>query len=477
MSDVRRRVNAGGPSRNRLLDSDADCGGNVSASGNASGWLVVLVLLLAGGAGAAFWIRAEGTPPEVQAPESLLMGRKGTTLSLALADPGSGLRDLRVTLERSTGEKVLLEEHYPGNLLSGGVRVRHKVELPITADDVKDLRGRAMLRIAVRDWSWRGPLTGNETLRELPLTVDLEPPRVSVESGLTYVTQGGAGAVDYRVSEPTATDGVRVGDHFYRGYPRPGGGDGERVALFAVPSDAPADVTPVVVARDAAGNEASEGWPVVVKAREMPRGNITLPPSFLEHVVSRLSKDGAGDVAAFQDVNTRLRAEDEAKIRKLLGEHSEPTPLFDGRLEQLANSKVTSRFAERRTYFYEGKEVSKAVHYGYDLAATAATPVDAAAGARVVYAGDLGIYGNCVLLDHGLGLSSLYGHLSRIDVKPGDRVAQGDQIGLSGATGLAGGDHLHFAVLVGDTYVDPLEWWDPKWVQTHVTERLSQPAS
>jgi murein DD-endopeptidase MepM/ murein hydrolase activator NlpD len=95
----------------------------------------------------------------------------------------------------------------------------------------------------------------------------------------------------------------------------------------------------------------------------------------------------------------------------------------------------------------------------------------------VVFAAELGIYGNCVLLDHGLGLATLYGHLSSIDVQPGDPVEQGGRLGLSGSTGLAGGDHLHFAVLVGDTYVDPLEWWDAKWVETHVTDRLVQPAS
>jgi murein DD-endopeptidase MepM/ murein hydrolase activator NlpD len=71
-----------------------------------------------------------------------------------------------------------------------------------------------------------------------------------------------------------------------------------------------------------------------------------------------------------------------------------------------------------------------------------------------------------------MGITSLYGHLSRIDVKEGEDVAQGQTLGLSGQTGLAGGDHLHFAILVGDTYVDPVEWWDAKWVQSHVEAQL-----
>ncbi len=91
----------------------------------------------------------------------------------------------------------------------------------------------------------------------------------------------------------------------------------------------------------------------------------------------------------------------------------------------------------------------------------------------MAFAGELGIYGDCVILDHGLGVASLYGHLSRLDVAAGDRVEQGQPLGLSGATGLAGGDHLHFAILVGGTYVDPLEWWDPKWVKDNVDARLA----
>jgi murein DD-endopeptidase MepM/ murein hydrolase activator NlpD len=134
---------------------------------------------------------------------------------------------------------------------------------------------------------------------------------------------------------------------------------------------------------------------------------------------------------------------------------------------------VTSRFAERRTYFVGGKKVSNATHFGYDLASTSAAPIAAAAAGRVVYADELGIYGNCVLVDHGLGLGTLYGHLSRIDVAPGDTVERGEALGLSGSTGLAGGDHLHFAILVGGAYVDPLEWWDPKWVRENVEARLA----
>ena len=124
----------------------------------------------------------------------------------------------------------------------------------------------------------------------------------------------------------------------------------------------------MVVARDAAGNETVAGWPLVVKDRQQPMASVTLTRSFFDNVLPRLAGGASADPAAsFDDVNTRVRAENEARIRELLAESSSQ-PLFDGALQQLANSQVTSRFAEQRTYFVDGAAVSKAMHYGYDLA-------------------------------------------------------------------------------------------------------------
>jgi murein DD-endopeptidase MepM/ murein hydrolase activator NlpD len=439
---------------------------------NTSGLVVLLALLLLLGGGIATWIRAEGTPPALELPEALVVGRAGGALALAASDAESGLRSLDVRIRHAEGEIPLLSESFSGNLLSGGVRVQHDTRIPLEPDALASIRGDARLVATSRDWSWRQLFSGNETVVEVPFTLDVEPPRVTVSTGLTYVRQGGSGAVAYRISEPTLVDGVQVGEHLYRGYPLPGGIAGERIALFAIPAELKG-AAPRVIARDAAGNQGEADWPVVVKPNAQPKGTVNLPHSFLTRVVPRLAGTGGeGDLAAlFHDVNTQLRAENEARIRELLADSAE-TPYFEGALDQLRNSQVTSRFAEQRTYLVDGRAVSSATHYGYDLAATAAAPITAAGPGRVAFAGELGIYGNCVLVDHGMGLATLYGHLSRLDVKGGDPVSRGDTLGLSGATGLAGGDHLHFAVLVGETYVDPLEWWDEKWVQSHIMARF-----
>jgi murein DD-endopeptidase MepM/ murein hydrolase activator NlpD len=138
---------------------------------------------------------------------------------------------------------------------------------------------------------------------------------------------------------------------------------------------------------------------------------------------------------------------------------------------------VEAYFADHRTYLYKGQEVDHQVHLGFDLAVTSNVPVVAANAGTVMNAQWLGIYGNCVVIDHGMGVQSLYGHLSSFDVKVGDKVTKGQTIGRSGMTGLAGGDHLHFTMLVGGHMVNPVEWWDPHWIADRVDRKLREAAA
>ena len=102
-------------------------------------------------------------------------------------------------------------------------------------------------------------------------------------------------------------------------------------------------------------------------------------------------------------------------------------------------------------------------------------PVLAANDGKVIWAEPLGIYGNCIVLDHGYGLQSIYGHLSQITVKEGAMVTRGQEMGRSGSTGLAGGDHLHFSMQVDGVQVNPIEWWDEHWITDHVRSRVKMP--
>jgi len=442
----------------------------------ARGWLGFVLVFLVLGLGGLAWVRAEGSAPVIHAPASLVVGGPGRDVLLELTDEGAGLREILVTLRHADGESVLVDERFAGNLATGGgpEGAARQVQLRIDPETLELSDGDAFLRVVATDWSWRGGFGGNVSEIAIPLAIDREKPKIRIDTGLTYIHRGGSGAVAYSVSEPTARDGVAVGDAFFRGFPDPDSAT-RRVALYAVPADSPPKPAIRVVAEDAAGNAATARWPVVVRERALPDANVTLPRSFLDLTVRDLADAngiGISDLAAaFREINTEMRRKNEVQVREVTA-RSAPKQLWHGHFEQLINSKVTSRFAEHRSYFVDGEKNSEAIHFGYDLASTAAAPITAANAGRIVYADDLGIYGNCVVIDHGFGLATLYGHLSRIDVGEGAEVAKGDALGLSGATGLAGGDHLHFAMIVGGTYVDPLEWWDPAWVRTHIEARL-----
>jgi murein DD-endopeptidase MepM/ murein hydrolase activator NlpD len=439
-----------------------------------------LIAVVVAAAATAGWLRCEGELPALRGPERLYVGRSETPVSVEAVDAASGVRQLELRIVQGDLRKTLALAVRPGNLGTGGARgAPERIEATVAAEPIGLREGEAYLLAEATDWSWRGWLSGNRASLEIPVTVDLTRPRIAVESGQTYVERGGAGAVVYRVAEPLQRDGVQVGEAFFPGRPFPGDPK-RRIALFAIPRDVVPSPRIVVLATDLAGNEAAAGWPVNLKERAFDDVRIELGSAFLEVKVRELAEDvgvrESDALRAFQTINKDTRAANEQKIREIVA-RSGDEPLFDGAFVQMRNSAVTSRFAERRSYFHGGQKVSEAIHFGYDLASTAGAPIEAANRGRVLFAGPLGIYGNCVILDHGLGLTSLYGHLAQIDVQEGELVEKNARLGRSGETGLAGGDHLHFAMLVGDAYVDPTEWWDAKWVQEKVESRLGEEAA
>jgi len=185
-----------------------------------------------------------------------------------------------------------------------------------------------------------------------------------------------------------------------------------------------------------------------------------------------IDKGGSGDlITRFLRINGDLRKKNNAALSDLRLK-TEQKILWEGPFVQLGNSKVESQFADQRSYIYKGKKVDQQMHLGFDLSVTKNVAVVAANSGRVLHASDLGIYGNCVVIDHGYGLQSIYGHLSSFDVKPGDEVKKGQTIAKSGSTGLAGGDHLHYSMQVDGVQINPVEWWDAHWIHDRILSKL-----
>jgi murein DD-endopeptidase MepM/ murein hydrolase activator NlpD len=308
------------------------------------------------------------------------------------------------------------------------------------------------------------------------VTVDVTPPSLELVSTQHVVRLGGSECAVYRIGGDAVESGVQVGDEFFPGTAGVFTDGALRAALFAVPQDLP-QARPAVMARDRAGNLRMVPMGADIRGRRFADKSLPVTDEFLSRKVPELLQanglDQSGDlVAGYLRINRELRAATERRVREICRD-SAPRQLWEGEFLRLPNSAPLSGFADRRTYLYAGKPIDQQTHLGFDLASLRGSPVPAGNTGRVVFAGPLGIYGNTVILDHGLDLFSLYGHLSEVGVTTGAEVRRGDPIGKTGDTGLAAGDHLHFSIMVHGVHVDPVEWWDGHWIHDHVEGRLA----
>jgi murein DD-endopeptidase MepM/ murein hydrolase activator NlpD len=422
-------------------------------------------------------------PPAVIAlePEVPAIG-KGTVFTVRVEAQGRGLAG--ATVELVQGDLVHRFEsrsHVPRPPYAfwGDRTTTDEWQVTVGSESVEGLReGEAQVRVvAERAGSWlRWP---EPEILEKTYPVLLVPPSLGVTSSATYVSRGGCEAVVYRVGKTSVSDGVRAGDRFFPGYPLPGGADGERFALFSVPYDSADDTGVRLEASDIVGNRSESAFITRFFPRQFRHDTIRVTDSFMQKVVPAILartpgfKDRGDLLENYLAVNGEMRGLNAKRLVEL-SRKSRTEFLWTRPFVSLPNAKVMAGFGDGRSYLYEGRVVDRQVHLGYDLASVRMAEVPAANDGVVLLAEYFGIYGNTVLIDHGYGLQSLYGHLSSLAVEVGREVVRGETIGRTGATGLAGGDHLHFAILLHGVPVNPREWWDGHWIRDRLESKLGE---
>jgi len=427
--------------------------------------LIVLLLLLAvvGSVSYVGWRQSvPGPRATIQAPRFL---GHNTSFPVAIEAVRGNLRRAEVRVVQGGRPVTVAKADGAGSRAELAVRVES------AALGLKE--GAATLEVWGSDDFWRPMRPQERALVSQPVTIDLTPPRLEILASTRYVSPGGAVMVAFKAGDASHVD-VTVGKRAFPSFPYGPPERGARVALIALPYDYDAGTPLGVSARDEAGNTAARGVPVELKPRAFPRDTIKLSEAFLQAKVPELLPQRPPTqplLEGFLIINRDQRKQaEEEKVK--IGAKTADKPLWSGPFVQPRNTKVFSNFAETRTYVYENQTVDTQVHVGFDLASTKNSPVPAANSGTVAFAGPLTIYGNTVIVDHGLGLQTLYAHLSSIDVKPGDAVDKGHVLGRSGTTGLAVGDHVHFEVLVSGVSVTPVEWWDGKWIRDRVNKPL-----
>lgn len=249
-------------------------------------------------------------------------------------------------------------------------------------------------------------------------TVELSPARVRPGDAFLVKVRGAA--------DPATVAGTVAGRPlaFFRA-------KGAVAAFGALPLETPAGRLPVE-ARVAGRAVAAE---LAVEAPAFPRRELQVDSKFVTppppEIQARIDEDRAAFARAFS--------------------HSPAAPLFTGRFVTPRKARVTAGYGEERTF----NAVRPSQHYGQDLAGKVGAPVVAANAGEVVLSRDCWASGWSVILWHGAGVYTTYFHLSKVLVKPGQRVDRGQRIGLVGRTGRVSGPHLHWGVRIGDLYVDP----------------------
>ncbi len=423
----------------------------------------VIVIIIAGGVGAlVVFNKLEWEKPALRLlPEANYIGQK---LTIQVEDRKSGVAEVRLDAAQGGKTTNLITERFPARTY----RVEKTVAMRPLPGGLKD--GDVVITLSARDQSWNG---GNPTSLVKNAIIDTIPPQLTVLGALHYVNQGGVGLITYQVSEESPVNGVQLGDQFFPGSHLE---KDHYLAYFAVPYVAVSQISPVVLAEDRAGNRTKNAFREILKAKKFRKEKIQITDSFLNNVLPYFTAQNPNlkgtPLEIFLAVNRQQRELDHQQIKKIC-QNTAPKPLWAGPFLRLPNSKPMASFAEDRTYWYNGQEVDRQTHLGVDLASLAQSPIPAANAGRVVFAGSLGIYGSAVVLDHGCGLFSMYAHLSKIETEVNKEVKKGETLGRTGSTGMAGGDHLHYAMMVQGVFVNPIEWWDEHWIKDNIQKKMN----
>jgi len=420
------------------------------------------------------WIlstRLEGEKPSITLTPSSVFINASQDITVSVSDIKSGVRKIWIGLLKDGKENVLLEKEFPAAGLhekSFNIRIEpKKMGIP---------EGKAILRMVARDFSWRGWWHGNKTYIETAVTIDTRPPSIDILSRSHNVSQGGAGLVIYKLSESCPENGINIGENFFPGHSGYFKDADIHMAFFALDYNEGTETEIFVKAIDQAGNIKRAGIPHYIKRRLFKKDILNISDKFLnwkmpDFEINIPSGSKTPLLDKFLKVNRDLRKANYKEATKV-GEQTDAVIYWNGAFIRLPRSANRAGFADQREYKYNGRIVDHQVHLGVDLASVALSSVPAANSGKVAFAEYLGIYGKTIIIDHGFGLHSMYSHLSCFDVQKGDMVKKGEIIGRTGITGLAGGDHLHFGILIHNVFSNPVEWWDAKWIKNNITAKI-----
>lgn len=446
-------------------------------SGKSKGTLyIILLLIIILPIGFCFFLFFEGEKPVVLIDEPQSFIGAESEITVTAKDNKSGLKSVKLVISQDGVAKELFTTVFPRKGYTGAIgQTTDQRKLIFKPKEAAFKDGPATITYTATDYSARNFLRGNVTITSRDVVIDTTPPKISIIHSERYIMPGGSGIVIYKLNDPKAKHGTVVNDFYFPGFLVGDGRDDTNISYIALPYQAETVSNSFVIAEDEAGNQAKVSFTTVYKTKNFKKDTINVGDNFLNKKIPEFEQTYAdmqgNPVEKYLFVNNEVRKQNNSQI-SLLCKTPLPERLWSGSFTRMPGS-TRSGYADHRTYYYADQPIDKQVHLGIDIASTKHADVTAAETGVVVHADYLGIYGNMVLLDHGQGVFSLYSHLSQINVAKGDQLEKGSVLGLTGTSGMAGGDHLHFSMLIHGIFVTPIEWWDQHWIDVTIEDPLT----
>ena len=340
---------------------------------------------------------------------------------------------------------------------------------------------QGILQVKVIDNSLWNFFNGNSAVRNSKIIIDKRSPVANVISNSYLLRQGGSGIIVVEINDENLKDYyVTFNDevifelfpfhkkNFY-------------ISIITWPIDLTEFKGVKVVAIDMAGNKASAKVPFYYDRFKEKVDNLNISDDFIYSVSKNVLELSNMEVPTnpseiFVKANKDLRAKNLATMRNVVIKNfadSQNMPFDVKTFIRMTNAKTFAMFGERRHYFYNNEKIDEAWHLGMDWASVKRASIVTTNPGKVIFRGYLGIYGESIIIDHGLGIASLYAHTSSQSVDVGDMVVAGQEIGNTGSTGAVFGDHLHFGILIQGIEANPNEWLDSNWMKLNLTNTIN----
>ena len=383
----------------------------------------------------------------------------------------SGIKWYEVKMVSSEGEKVLSQEA----LIKPAKKLELKVAYPKMSYGIKDKNIKIIVTaVDASKWDF---FAGNTVTMVKSFIIDKKKPLVTLITNSYGIYKGGSALVIFKAKDENLDDLYIEVNKDKRFKVQPFYKEGYYASLVAWPVTQRKFDARVIV-KDKAGNSSRIHIPYYHKAKSYRTSKIKLSDRFLKGKIAELAYDypetqGVEEsIEQFKIINEDVRANNEKIIHTITSRVSDKMisnfsikPFYP-----LKNAAKVASFGDHRLYYYKNEKVSESYHLGLDLASVKMGAIKTQNYGMTVFAEENGIYGNLPIIHHGMGLYTIYGHCSNLNVAEGDSVKPKEQIANTGKSGYAMGDHLHFGVLVQGVEVRPEEWMDKDWIRLNITE-------